>query len=136
MPWKLLDKKYKKIDKKNKLFKNTHVIKNQYLINGESNQILKLEWSHQLSISKVNKCMFILYRAKQFNFKRETLFTLYTWFVRTSLEYAAPVWHSGLTIQQRDRLERVQKRCFRVILGESYVKYSNALAHYMKEENN
>ena len=72
--------------------------------------------------------MFILYRAKQFNFKRETLFTLYTWFVRTSLEYAAPVWHSGLTIEQHDRLERVQKRCFRVILGHSYVRYENALA--------
>ena len=91
---------------------------------------LSLNWDDHVSylISKVNKCMFILYRAKQFSFNRDTLFTLYTWFIRASLEYAAPVWHSGLTTEQRNALERIQKRCFRIILGDSYINYDNSLA--------
>ena len=29
-------------------------------------------------IAKVNKCIFILYRARQFNFTKQTMFTLYS----------------------------------------------------------
>ena len=54
----------------------------------------ELNWNDHVSnmISKANKSMFILYRARQFGFNAEIMFTLYTWFLRTSLEYAAPVW--------------------------------------------
>ena len=55
------------------------------------------------------------------------MFTLYSWFIRTSLEYAAPVWHPGLTQTQHYQLERIQKRCFRIILGNLYDCYDNAL---------
>ena len=69
----------------------------------------------------------ILHRAKKFRFNIKSLFTLYLWFVRTGLEYAAPVWHSSLTQDQSNRLERVQKRCFRIILGGEYTSYGDAL---------
>ena len=48
-------------------------------------------------------------------------------FVRSLLEYCAVVWHSRLTFEQQNCLERVQKCALRVILGEDYLGYSNAL---------
>ena len=88
-----------------------------------------LTWDTHIDfiVKKVNKCIFILYRARQFNFSRETMFTLYTWFIRTSLEYAAPVWHPGLTVRQHSILEGIQKRCFKIILGNNYLNYETAL---------
>ena len=35
--------------------------------------------------------------------------------IRSVLEYAYPVWHGGLTITQSNDIERVQKRCLRMI---------------------
>ena len=53
--------------------------------------------------------------------------TLYIWYVRTVLEYAAVVWHAGLSQEQHIALERVQKRCLRIILGRQYTDYRTAL---------
>ena len=68
-----------------------------------------------------------MYRARHFGFSIRTMYTLYLWYIRTSLEYASPVWHSSITVQQTNRLERVQKRCLRIILGDGYIEYTNAL---------
>ena len=89
-----------------------------------------LNWNDQVKhmFSKANRCFFILYRARQFGFSTTTLFTLYTWYIRTSLEYAAPVWHPGLTQAQHHSLERMQKRSFRIILGQQYQTYDTALS--------
>ena len=51
----------------------------------------------------------------------------YTTWVCPLLEYCAPVWHGALTKKQSDRIESIQKRCFRTILGKKYVSYDNAL---------
>ena len=37
------------------------------------------------------------------------------------------LWHSSLTKKCEDNLERVQKSAFKIILGESYKSYDNAL---------
>jgi len=39
--------------------------------------------------------------------------------IRPVLEYACPVWHSGLTIEHRNRIEAIQKRVCRIIFGAS-----------------
>ena len=89
-----------------------------------------LSWNTHITkiVSKANKNIFILHRAKKFRFSTKSLLTLYTWFVRTGLEYAAPVWHSSLTQAQSNRVERIQRRCFRIILGREYTSYAAALA--------
>ncbi|KAI8491933.1 hypothetical protein Bbelb_303060 [Branchiostoma belcheri] len=43
-------------------------------------------------------------------------------------EYAAPTWHPGLTTRQRHRIEYIQKRACRVILGSAYTSYPEACA--------
>jgi hypothetical protein len=39
--------------------------------------------------------------------------------VQPVLEYACPVWQSGLDVEQRDRLESVQRRALHLISGST-----------------
>ena len=48
--------------------------------------------------------------------------------VRSILEYAAVVWHSGLTKENNANIERVQKSALAIILGKRYINYGNALS--------
>ena len=49
-------------------------------------------------------------------------------YVRPVLEYASPVWHSGITQKQINQIESIQKRVCRIILGHQYSTYSQALS--------
>ena len=55
-------------------------------------------------------------------------FDIYTKEVRSILEYAATVWHSSISRKQTSEIEAVQKLAFRIILGSSYVRYTDACA--------
>ena len=55
-----------------------------------------------------------------------TLFDVYTKEIRSVLELAVPVWHSGLTKQQSSSIERIQKISFKIILGENFRNYTQA----------
>ena len=57
----------------------------------------------------------------------EDLIEIYVLFIRSKLEYCSVVWHSSLTIANQMDLERVQKTCLKVILGDMYVSYESAL---------
>ena len=57
----------------------------------------------------------------------ENLIEIYVLFVRSLTEYCAVAWHSSLTIEQSSKLERIQRTCLKVILGEMYVSYPAAL---------
>ena len=43
----------------------------------------------------------------------------YTAIVRPVLEYACPVWHSGLTVAQSDVIDSAQKRAIRTIYSDA-----------------
>ena len=43
--------------------------------------------------------------------------------LRPITEYAAPLWHSGLTKCDSEKLERLQKRALGLILGTTYIDY-------------
>ena len=51
---------------------------------------------------------------------------IYCSIVRYILEYCCEIWHSGLTGQQSRDIERVQKRCRRII--DPQHSYSEALS--------
>ena len=78
--------------------------------------------------------MQFLHRAKKFTNNIEDLKKIYMLQVRSKLDQSAVVWHSGLTVKNRKDLERVQKAALRVILGEKYINYENAL-NVMKIES-
>ena len=50
-----------------------------------------------------------------------------TGYIRPIVEYAVPVWHSGLTKKQTAQIERIQKRALSIILGTQYFSYHHAL---------
>ena len=53
--------------------------------------------------------------------------TIYVSCIRSMLEQSSNIWHSTLTIENRNDLERVQKNAFRNILQERYTDYESAL---------
>ena len=69
----------------------------------------------------------MLTKLKYVGVSTEDLIDVYTLFIRSVTEYCAVAFHSTLTVEQATDIERIQKTCLKVILGESYVSYSAAL---------
>ncbi len=51
--------------------------------------------------------------------------TVYCSTIRSILEYASPVWHSGLTVAESRSIESVQIRCLKMIYPD--LSYNQAL---------
>ena len=64
---------------------------------------------------------------------REQLLSVYQLRVRSTLEFAAPVFHTGLTQDQSRQVEMVQKKAFAIILGRNYESYESALETLQQE---
>ena len=88
-----------------------------------------LRWDLNTShiVRKSNARMELLRRVASFGTSLDDLRNIYILFVRSQLEQSAVVWHSSLTEQNRNDLERVQKSALKVILGEKYQSYNKAL---------
>ena len=69
----------------------------------------------------------MLTKLKYVGVKTEDLIDVYLLYIRSITEYCSVAFHSSLTIEQSNKLERIQKVCLRVILGEMYVSYVGAL---------
>ena len=69
----------------------------------------------------------MLSKLKYVGVKREDLILIYKLFIRSCLEYCSVVYHSSLTIQQSNSIERVQKVCVKLILAGEYIDYEQAL---------
>ena len=78
-------------------------------------------------MKKSNARMELLRRVASFGTSIEDLKIIYFLFVRSQLEQSAVVWHSSLTDENRNDLERVQKSAVKIILGERYRNYENGL---------
>ena len=83
-----------------------------------------LKWDQQIDsmVAKANTRKYFITILKRSGV--DDLVRCYCTFVRPLLEYAAPVWHPGLTIQQSDVLEQVQRQVLRVLLPDP--SYSEA----------
>ena len=71
--------------------------------------------------------MTMLTKLKYVGVNNEDLLNIYILYIRSLLEYCSVVWHSTLTLEQSNNLERVQKLCLKVILGSEYNGYTKAL---------
>ena len=56
----------------------------------------------------------------------EDMKTIYVLYIRSILEQSAVIWHSSLTEDNKNDLERVQKNAFRNILKQEYTDYETA----------
>ena len=69
----------------------------------------------------------MLTRLKYVGVKIEDLIDVYVLYIRSVTEYCSTVFHSRLTDADSNKLERIQKTCLKVILGDMYIDYSSSL---------
>ena len=88
-----------------------------------------MKWEVHISdvIKKATGHLFMLTTLRRFGLPLEDLRTIYIGFIRPLVEYAVPAWHPGLSEIQHYALERVQKRACKIILGNKYISYQNAV---------
>ena len=88
-----------------------------------------LKWADNTKyiVERANKKLWILRRLKKLGADQEDLLDVYAKQVRSICEFAAPVWHSSLTGEDRLSIERIQKSALHIILGHDYNSYRAAL---------
>ncbi|KAI8507887.1 hypothetical protein Bbelb_141270 [Branchiostoma belcheri] len=77
---------------------------------------------------KASQRLYLLCKLKHFHLPIEDLVSVYISYIRPVMEYGAPVWHSGLSNSLSNKIEKVQRRALRIILGASFTSYSTACA--------
>ena len=86
-------------------------------------------WPHINDITKrATSKLWVLVRFKSLGGTVEQLVQIYQTHIRSTLEFAAPVFHSSLTKEQSRKVERVQKKALIIILGSKYQCYKSGLA--------
>ena len=85
-------------------------------------------WPHINDITKrATGKLWVLIRFKSLGGTTSQLLQIYQTRVRSTLEFGAPVYHSGLTKEQSTKIEMVQKKALVIILGSRYQNYESAL---------
>ena len=88
-----------------------------------------LKWNLNTAkiVQKANMRMKILHTAAKFTSNISDLKIIYNQYIRSVLEYGSNVWHSGLTQQNRNDIERLQRGAVKIILKNNYESYKSAL---------
>ena len=88
-----------------------------------------LSWSSHIDYitKKAAKNFWILIRFKRLGATPDKLLSVYLLKIRTLLEYATPVFHSSLTVDQSNQLEITQKKALAIVYGTNYTNYDHAL---------
>ena len=89
-----------------------------------------LSWSKncQEIAKKAYSRLSLITKLKYVGVNRNDLIDIYILFIRSVTEYCAVVFHSSLTQKESEKLERIQKTSLKIILGEEYLDYQNALS--------
>ena len=87
-------------------------------------------------VKNANMRMKILHTAAKFTSNISDLKLIYNQYIRSVLEYGSNVWHSGLTKQNRNDIERLQKCSVKIILKNNYESYKKALKFLNMESLN
>ena len=88
-----------------------------------------LKWDIHVenTVSKASRKLYTLCILKKCKTPIEDMVIVFCCYIRPVLEYACPVWHTSLTEAQANKLEFVQKRALRIIMGRDYTGYDEAL---------
>ena len=77
-------------------------------------------------IQKAMKRIWIIRRLKMAKCHKSDLIHIYKSIIRSILETDCPVFHSQLTLENSDNMERIQKIVLRIVLGAQYLGYDDA----------
>jgi len=108
------------------------------LLGFQLSQDLKPHKHAEYRRKQANQRLFLLYRLKKLGLPRSLLATFYEQGIRSILESASPVFHHALTVEDTEKLERIQRRAERCI-NDNNVRVSLAarrqaacLSHFEK----
>ena len=89
-----------------------------------------LSWNENCSriIKKVNARMQLLRKVWSFGSNREEMVNLWKTYCLSILDQSCAVWSNGLTAENEQDLERTQKTFCKLVLGENYTSYFEALS--------
>ena len=104
-----------------------NIVNSVSLLGAKLSDDLKWTLNTQNIITKCSAKLYMLSKLKAFKVSRQDLVKIWTTFIRPITEYVAPLWHSSLTIIEKVKIERLQKRAIRIIMGVDYPGYNNAL---------
>ncbi len=76
-----------------------------------------LTWTHHVDYlcAKGNQRLYHVCLLRRAGASRKDMLTFYKAVIRSVMEYACPVWHTGLTADQSDRIEAIQRRALRMV---------------------
>ena len=86
--------------------------------------------------SKVYQRLFWINKLKSYGLQKEELINAWLSMLRPVAEYAAPLWHSGLSDGENNKIEMLQKNALSIILGTEYIdhkryyKYNEEIVSY------
>ena len=85
-----------------------------------------LKWDIHVKdiIHKANASIALLKLLNKYSVSPSHSLRLYTSFLRPHLKYACPVWHPGISREESDKIESIQKRAWRIIFEEGKVPFS------------
>ena len=106
---------------------NLEVIKSVKLLGTIITDDLKWDENTANLVKKGNARLELLRKISSFGTNLQDLKEIYILFVRSIVEQSAVVWHSSLTLENANDLERIQKSALKIILGQNYISYPNAL---------
>ena len=106
---------------------NVEVLDSTKLLGTIISNDLKWNLNTKNIVRKANSRMELLRKVASFGAPIEDLKIIYFIFVRSQLEQSATVWHSSLTEENRNDLERVQKTAVKIILKHKYKDYKDSL---------
>ena len=69
----------------------------------------------------------MLHKLIEFGAPINDLLIIYILYIRSVCEQSCVVWHSSLTVENEDDLERIQKTALKIIYKQKYIDYENAL---------
>ena len=89
----------------------------------------KLTWDDNTEylVKRANSRMRILHKLVSFSVPVDDLINIYILYIRSIVEQQGQVWHSSLTLENLQNLERIQKNALQIILQDEYKDYNNAL---------
>ena len=106
---------------------NINEIENKKLLGTIVSNNLKWDMNTNDLVKRANARMQLLRKVAGFEASKDDLKLLYIQFVRNILEQSAVVWHSSITVENKESLERIQKSAVRIIMGNEYKNYEDSL---------
>ena len=106
---------------------NIQVVTETKLLGTHITDDLKWDTNTSIIIKKAYSRMELLRKVSSFCNNQSDLKDIYIQYIRSILEFSCTVWNSGITLEHKQNLERVQKCAVRIILGHNYCDYGQAL---------